>query len=346
MTAYRSGFGAVVAVILASLAFTTGATAQEFRLKLHHFLSPLSHGQVGMLVPWVQAIEEQSQGRIKIDIFPSMQLGGRPPQLIDQARDGVVDIVWTLPGYTPGRFTLTEVFELPFMHSNTVATNRALNEYVARHGEEFADYKVIVMHVHAGQLFHSNDPIQTVDDLKDLKIRTPTRTGGWLIEAMGAVPIGAPVPQIPEMLSKRIVDAVMIPYEVTLPLKVDELVDYHTELDDPVFPRINTSTFVVAMNKDTYTKLPSDLQKIIDDNSGQALAGWIGEGWDAAEIPGRDNAAKSGETAALASAEVAKLRAMVEQPVIDRWIAQMDAKGYDGKALVAEARALLKKYSQ
>ena len=336
--------GAASALLLAGLA--CDANAQEFRLKLHHFLSPLSHGQVGMLAPWVKAIEEQSKGRIKIDIFPSMQLGGRPPQLIDQARDGVVDIVWTLPGYTPGRFTLTEVFELPFMHSNTVATNRALNDYVARHGEEFADYKIIVMHVHAGQLFHSNDPIRTVDDLRNLKIRTPTRTGGWLIEAMGAVPIGAPVPQIPEMLSRKIVDAVMIPYEVTLPLKVDELVDYHTELDDPVYPRINTSTFVVAMNKATYAKLPADLQKVIDDNSGQAIAGWIGEGWDAAEIPGRDNAARSGETVSLPPAEVAKLRAMVEQPVIDRWIARMDAKGYDGKALVAEARALLKKYSQ
>jgi len=327
-------FGIAVSVLI--VVSTQPVQAQEFRLKLHHFLSPLSHGHAEMLVPWAKTIETQSKGLIKIDIFPSMQLGGRPPQLIDQARDGVVDIVWTLPGYTPGRFTLTEVFELPFMHSSTVATNRALND----------DYKIIVMHVHAGQLFHSNDPIETVGDLKDLKIRTPTRTGGWLIEAMGAVPIGAPVPQIPEMLSRKIVDAVMIPYEVTLPLKVDELVDYHTELDDPVYPRINTSTFVIAMNKATYAKLPPDLQKIIDDNSGQAIAGWIAEGWDAAEIPGRENAAKSGETVSLPPEEVAKLRAMVEQPVIDRWVAQMDAKGYDGNALVAEARALLEKHKQ
>ncbi|MBT5415703.1 MAG: C4-dicarboxylate ABC transporter, partial [Rhodospirillaceae bacterium] len=109
MGVFRFALGGAAALLFAGLAGT--ANAQEFRLKLHHFLSPLSHGQVGMLVPWVKAIEEQSQGRIKIDIFPSMQLGGSPPQLIDQARDGVVDIVWTLPGYTPGRFTLTEVFE-------------------------------------------------------------------------------------------------------------------------------------------------------------------------------------------------------------------------------------------
>ncbi len=322
------------------------AEAQEFTFRLHHFLPPSTHGQAGMLNPWVEAVERQSGGRIKIDIFPSMQLGGSPPQLIDQVRDGVVDIVWTLPGYTPGRFTKTEVFELPFMHSTAVATTKALNEFVLEHGDEFAEYKIVAMHVHAGQLFHSVDPIRTVDDLKGMKIRTPTRTGAWLIEAMGAVPIGAPVPRIPEMLSKKVVDAVMIPYEVGLTLKVDELVDYHVELDDPVHPRINTSTFIIAMNRASYERLPEDLKRVIDDNSGMNVAEWIGEAWDAAEGPGRNTAAASGELIALPPDQVARLRAMVEAPVIDRWVEQMNAKGVDGAALVAEARALIEKYSR
>jgi TRAP-type C4-dicarboxylate transport system substrate-binding protein len=333
------------ALLVAALTTSGAATAQEFTFKLHHFLPPLAHSQTGMLEPWVKAIEDQSNGRIKIDIYPSMQLGGAPPQLIDQVRDGVVDIVWTLPGYTPGRFTLTEVFELPFMHSSTVATNFALNDYVAKHGEEYQDIKIITMHVHAGQLFHSRNPIRTAADLEGLKIRTPTRTGAWLIEAMGSTPIGAPVPQIPEMLSRRVVDAVMIPFEVTMPLKVDELVDYHVDLEDPVYSRINTSTFILAMNKDSYNRLPADLQKVIDDNSGNNVARWIGETWDAAEGPGRESAAKSGEVSSLPAAEVAILRARVEIPVIQRWIAEMNRHGHDGEALVREARALIKKYS-
>ena len=331
--------------ILAGLA-ATPAQAQEFTFKLHHFLPPVSHGQRGMLEPWAKAIEEESNGRIKIDIYPSMQLGGAPPQLIDQVRDGVVDFVWTLPGYTPGRFTKTEVFELPFLHSTTVATNLALNDFVARHGDEYEDYKIIAMHVHAGQLFHSGVPIRTADDLQGLKIRTPTRTSAWLIEAMGSTPIGAPVPKIPEMLSKNVVDTVMIPYEVMLTLKVDELVDYHIDLDDPAYPRINTSTFIIAMNKNSYASLPPDLQKVIDDNSGQNVATWIGEAWDAAEAPGRVSAASSGELYSLPPAEVGVLRARVEETVIYRWIAEMDENGIDGRALLEDARALLRKYAQ
>ena len=102
---------------LAAPAIVTSARAQTpaVTLKLHHFLPPVSNGHAKMLAPWAKKVEADSQGKIKIDIFPSMQLGGTPPQLYDQARDGVVDIVWTLPGSTPGRFPTTEVMELPFI---------------------------------------------------------------------------------------------------------------------------------------------------------------------------------------------------------------------------------------
>lgn len=321
------------------------AAAQEFTLKLHHLLPPVAHAHKNMLVPWADKVMKESGGRIKIDIYPAMQLGGKPPQLIDQVRDGIVDIVWTLPGYTPGRFTKTEVFELPFMHKDTASTNKALTEFVAKNGDEYSDYHVIAMFVHAGQLFHSIKPIRTAADIEGQKIRTPTRTGGWMIEAMGATPIGAPVPKIPELLSKGVVDSVLIPFEVTLPLKVNELVDYHTILGGDV-ERINTSTFIIAMNKDSYAKLPADLKKVIDNNSGLALSDWLAEIWDAAEVPGIAKAKASGEIITMSEAEVAKLRAKVEQPVIDRWVGEMDKKGVDGAALVAEARALIKKYTK
>lgn len=333
-----------VAVGIAAV-FSGAVNAQEVTLKLHHLLPPVSAAHKNMLVPWAEKVMKESGGRIKVDIYPAMQLGGKPPQLIDQVRDGVVDIVWTLPGYTPGRFTKTEVFELPFMHRSTVSSNKALAEFLEKHGDEYSDYKVIAMFVHAGQLFHSIKPIRTVADIEGLKIRTPTRTGGWLIEAMGATPIGAPVPKIPELLSKGVVDSVLIPFEVTLPLKVNELVDYHTVLGGDV-ERINTSTFIIAMNKDSYGKLPDDLKKVIDDNSGMALAEWLAEVWDGAEVPGMEKCKASGEIITMDPAEAAKLRAKVEQPVIDRWIAEMKDKDVDGQALVDEARALIAKYSK
>ena len=338
-------FALAGAVMGAAAAMSGAVNAQEVTLKLHHLLPPVSHAHKNMLAPWAEKVAKESGGRIKIDIYPAMQLGGKPPQLIDQVRDGVVDIVWTLPGYTPGRFTKTEVFELPFMHKDIVSTNKALTEFLEKNGDEYSDYHVIAMFVHAGQVIHSAKPIRTAADLEGIKIRTPTRTGGWMIEAMGATPIGAPVPKIPEMLSKGVVDAVLIPYEVTLPLKVDELVDYHTVLEGDI-SRVNTSTFIIAMNKGRYESLPDDLKKVIDDNSGAALSQWLGEIWEAAEAPGKAKAEASGEIITMPAAEVAKLRARIEQPVIDRWVDEMKGKGIDGQALVDEARALIAKHSK
>jgi len=335
------------AVAALGMALLAGqAAAQEVTFKLHHMLPPVSEAHVHMLVPWADKVMKESGGRIKIDIYPSMQLGGAPPQLVDQVRDGVVDIIWTLPGYTPGRFVKTEVFELPFMHHDTTSTNKALAEFATRHGDEYNDYHLIALFVHQGQVFHSREPVRTVADLKDMKIRTPTRLGGWMIEAMGAVPIGAPVPKIPEMLSKGVVDAVLIPYEVAVPLKVYELVKYHTVLDDPNATRPNTSVFMIAMNKAKYEALPADLKKVIDDNSGMKIADWLGQVWADAETPGETKSRENGEIIVMSAAETAKLRAMTEQPVIDRWVADLKDKDIDGQALVDEARALIKKYRQ
>jgi len=98
-----------------------------------------------MLEPWAKQIEEKTGGRVKIDIYPAMSLGGKPPQLIKQARDGVVDIVWTVNGYTPGLFPQTEVFELPFIHTNDPrATNLAMREMFDEYlAEEYAGTKVL-----------------------------------------------------------------------------------------------------------------------------------------------------------------------------------------------------------
>ena len=111
----RRQFLGVAGGTLASPFVLREARAQEFTFKLHHILGPKSPAQVNMIEPWVNRVQEGSNGRIKIEIYPSMQLGGRPPALYDQVRDGVADIVWTLPGYTAGRFPRMEVFELPFM---------------------------------------------------------------------------------------------------------------------------------------------------------------------------------------------------------------------------------------
>src|SRR5688572_9195034 len=120
-------------------ALSLGAAAQT-TLKLHHFLGPKAPAQTQMLEPWAQRVEKAAGGKVKIEIFPSMSLGGKPPQLINQARDGVVDIIWTVNGYTAGLFPRSEVFELPFVHTNDPsATNLAMRAMYAKYLA--ADYK-------------------------------------------------------------------------------------------------------------------------------------------------------------------------------------------------------------
>lgn len=320
--------------------------ADEIRLKFHHMLPPVAPGHFAMSAPWVEKVEQDSGGRIKIDIYPSLHLGGQSPLLIDQVREGVVDFVWTLPGYTPGRFPRIEVFELPFVNSNPVVMNLAIADFIDNHPEEFAEYKVISVFVHAGNLIHSEVPIRTVEEFSGLKLRIPTRVAGWMVEAWGATPIGTPVQKIPEMLSKGIVNGTLIPFEASFALKVHDMVDYHIFLDDPVRDRFNAQVLMIAMNSQTYSDLPEDLKAVIDANSGRNIARWMADVWINSEVPGERAARDSGEFVYLSPPEVSKLRAITEEQVAERWISVVAKQGVDGESLVNEARELISHYSQ
>jgi len=122
------------ATALTAAAIGQTASAQEVTLKVHHFLPASSFAQTLFIQPWCDKIAKESNNKMKCQIYPSMQLGGSPPQLFEQARDGVADVVWTLPGYTAGRFPSVEVFEMPFMMQSPEATSKAMNLLVARVG--------------------------------------------------------------------------------------------------------------------------------------------------------------------------------------------------------------------
>lgn len=319
----------------------TAATGAPVSLKLHHSLPPVSPAHTTMLLPWARKVEAESGGRLRIKTYPSLQLGGQAPQLIDQARDGVVDLVWTLTGYTPGRFPRVEVFEMPFINADPVTMNLAIHDFLQRHPEEFAEYKLIAAFVHAGQVLHSRRPVRTAGDFAQMRIRIPSRLSGWMVEAMGAVPLGAPVSKIPELLSKGVIDGALIPFEVVKALRVDDLVDYHITLDRPGSDRFNTQVFVIAMNLDRYRGLPPDLRDVIDRNSGEATARWLGELWMANEAPGEALARATGEVIRLPPAEVEALRAQVEPDLRRRWFSLVEAKGLNGPELLLEARQLI-----
>jgi TRAP-type C4-dicarboxylate transport system substrate-binding protein len=334
-------------LFLAGVALAGAAAAQEITLKVHHFLPPPSTAHAKFMVPWCDKIARESGGKLKCQLYAAMQMGGTPPQLYDQAKDGVADIVWTLPGYTAGRFPIVEAFELPFMMTNAEATSRALWDYVQQNAQaEFKDVKPLAFHVHGPGYVHTRDKqVKTLADFKGLKVRAPTRLTNKLIAAMGATPVGMPVPQVPEALSKGVIDGAVIPWEVVPAIKVHELVKYHAETD-PKFPAFYTSVFIYAMNTAKYNGLPADVKKVLDANAGMELSSFIGNAFMEGDIPGRKAAEARNNTFYTVPASELENWRKASLPIYDEWIKEMGAKGHDGKKLVESARALIAKYTK
>lgn len=331
----------------ACVALASPAGAQT-TLKLHHFLPPKAPAHTKMLAPWAADVEKASGGKVKIELFPAMALGGKPPELINQVRDGVVDIVWTVNGYTPSLFPRSEAFELPFVHTNNAtATNLAMREMYLNGAiaEDYKDVKVMFLHVHAGQAIHMVEKeVRSPDDLKGMKMRIPTRTGAWIIEALGAAPVAMPVPALPQALSKKVVDGAFIPWEIIPPLKLQDVTK--VQIEGPNRVRFGTTTFQVSMNKGTWAKLPADVQKAFDANNGEARWRAVGKVWTDSEDGGIALAKKAGNThIQLTEAQLAQFKQKLE-PVVQRWIDEVKSAGVDGKALVDQARALIAKHSK
>jgi TRAP-type C4-dicarboxylate transport system substrate-binding protein len=335
-------------------AFLAGATAgtvvlaapaiiraqETTTLRVHQMLPAQATIPSKAIEPWAQRVEEASGGRIKFELYPAMQLGGGPPDLFDQAKDGVVDLIWTVLGYTPGRFPKSEVFELPFMVTTGEPTSVAFQKYVEANAmDEFEGVKLLCVHTHGPGLFHTKDPVTKLEDLKGMKIRGGSRIINDMLTRLGAEPIGMPVPQVPEALSTGVISGTTIPWEVTPSLKIAELVKNHTGFSGT--HSLYTQTFAFTMNLDKYNGLPDDLKAIIDENSGVETARVFGAVMDAGDSVGLKIALEAGNNIVqLDEAETARWQEAA-QPTIDQWFTDMEAAGIDGKALHEQAMALV-----
>lgn len=329
-----------VVAALASAAFASASSAQEVTLRLHHFLPMTDSVPQEGLIPWAEAVEEQSDGRIEIEFYPSMILGGAPASLFDQAKDGVVDLAWTVLGYTPGRFPKSEVFEMPFLVTNGEDTSRAFQRYVEENAmDEFAGVKLIAVHTHGPGLFHSRQPIETLEDLSGMKVRGGSRVISAMLSDLGAEPIGMPVPLVPEALTRGTIDATTIPWQVTIALRTSEIVSHHTEFagDHGLY----TQTFAFVMNQAAYDRLPDDLKAVIDANSGIEWAAHFGAVNDADDIVARDAALAAGNTIVVLDAEETARWRSAAQVTIENWFIEAEAAGIDGRGLYERALELV-----
>ena len=342
----KRSFKPMLTAVMALGLFSTASLAQEVTLRFQHFISPKGTVPVNFMEPWIEKIEKESAGRIKIELYPAMQLGGKPPALYNQIRDGVIDGGWAVPAYTPGRFPEAEAFELPFMTSMSAEnSSKAAWEYTQKHlAERFSDVHLLAVNMHGPGVIHTKGvSVNSIADFKGLKLRGPSRQANKLLQALGATPIGMPVPVFPEALSKGVVDGGVIPWEIVPALKVQELADNHTQVGGD--RSIYNLYFIWAMNKDRYNALPDDLKAVIDANSGIQTAAWMGRITDEGDERGEKLVRDRGNNVVTLDGETtAKLREIGDTLTAD-WIAEVTAKGLDGAAMVADAKALVAKYS-
>jgi len=314
-------------------------------LRLHHFLPPQAPIPSKAILPWAQKVEAASGGRLKVQVFHAMQMGGSPPQLFDQARDGVADLTWTVLGYTPGRFIKAEAFELPFMCGLAEPGSRAFHEYIESHAaDEFRSVKLIAAHTHGPGLFHTKQPVTGLETLRGMKIRGGSRLINNMLGKLGATPVGMPVPAVTEALSKGVIDGTTIPWEVAPSLKITELLKNHTTFAGK--EGLYTQTFAFSMNRQTYDRLPPELKKVIDDHAGVETAALFGRAMDEGDRAGHEQAIKAGNNiVALDLAETQRWR-RTAGGVENDWLKEMQGKGLDGNALLKAARDLIARHSR
>jgi TRAP-type C4-dicarboxylate transport system substrate-binding protein len=308
-----------------------GAFAQaQVELKMHSFVPPTHSIWVDPLTPWTKEVEKRSGGKMVVRMFPSMQLGGKPPELYRQMVQGISDIVFTLPGYTASDFPMMALTELPGTATSAEDGTRKLwanfDKFFAK---EYADAKVLMLwNSDTAGIMSRAKPVRTMEDMKGMRIRTPSRAQSAQLTALGATPVDMPVTQIYNSLERGVIDATMIPLSAMLDFKLLEVVKYLT-VDAP----LGRSPFLVALSRKRYDGLTPDLKKIIDDTTGLKMSLAGAQSYDKKNKLALDEAKKSREVIPLAAAERNRWLGIFKKLAKEQ-AEEADKKGLPGSALV------------
>lgn len=336
----------VLTTLILAATLVTSAHAQTVKLKVSHFLPPMSNFQRTVLEPWCDALKQDSAGRLECEIYPALQMGGTPPQLLGHVRDGIADIVWTSPSYTASLFPTMEAIELPFMvPGDGLGGSRAMWEFYQKHAaQEFERYKVLSISTGSGMVLNTmKGPLATMADLKGLKLRSVSRISSKMISALGAIPVSMPVTQMTESISRGVADGALAPWDLVGAVKLDETTRFHTEFPSNK-PTLLAVSMAMLMNKQKYESLPAELKAVIDKHSGPALVDRFGHSWDQSNASSRKRTLELGNTVIpLPDAEYEKMRQAVTA-VEAEWIAEVKPKGLDGAGLITAARAISAKH--
>ncbi len=337
------------AILIASSMLMIGSlwgsenSQKSITLTLHTFLSSNAPPTAQLLEPWARNVEKLSKGKLKIELYPSMSMGGKPNELYGQAKDGTADIVYTVAGYTPGVFPRSEIFELP-----TIMTNSSLNTATAAYEnfdlikDDFKKVKALLIALSGPMQLHTpTKKITKFEDLQGLKLRAPSRTGGWYIEELGAEPVGMPLPDVAQAFSKSAIDGAALPMEIFPAFKFQDLTKYTTEINGG--GGFGGSVLLLLMNQEKYDSLPKELQEVIDASTGIPLIEKFSKLAADFEVIGKDLQIKSGGEVNTLSAEETKKFDAAGERVVKRWVKEMQEKGINGQEIVDAVKKSLDK---
>ena len=305
------------------------ASAQAAELKVSHFLPP-NHTIQKALVMWSDDLEKQSAGRLKLRIYPAGQLGGGPNRQFDAARNGVVDMAFSLHGATPGRYVMTELASLPFAApsagNKSTVTSRRLSELAPEYlAKEHEGLRLLWMAVTPPLMFHSKTPIRTIADFKGKRIRYAGVQFKNIIDSLGAVPLLVPPQETQDGLAKGIIDAATFPYEGAASFDIATVAKYTLE------PGVSSATFALVMNPAKYASLPDDLKALIDKATGPEAATRYGAMWDEAENEGRASMlAKGAQVTVLANDQLERMKTIF-RPQLDAAVVDVESQGKPGR---------------
>ena len=331
----------MAAALAAGLIGIAPAAAQDkpVSLRFSHWVPP-AHPMHAAAVAWVESIEKASNGSIKIQIFPSQQLG-KAFDHYNMARDGIVDISHVNPGYEPGRFPIVAAVELPFVFANSKDGSAALDAWYRRYAAgEMKDVRYCLAFAHDPGTFHFvRKKVVTPSDMSGLKVRPPNAViAGWM-RSLGAVNVQASAPEVRDVLEKGVADAAGSPWGSVLLFGVDKVTKYH--IDVPFY----VSEQVWVLNKSMYDGLASAQKAVMDQHCSSEWALKIASPWADFESSGRDKikALPGHEVYPLTAEQLAEWRKSAE-PVVADWEASVRKIGQDPKAILDDLRKTVASY--
>ena len=331
-------YAAALAVLLCGA--TTGAIAQDktFDLKISHWVPP-SHPLQKALEEWGASVEKDSGGTIHYKVYPSQQLG-KAFDHYDMARDGIADLTYINPGYQPGRFPVIAAGELPFLMSNAKGGTVALDEWYRKYAaKEMKDVKFCLAFVHDPGAIHSvSKKVMVPGDIKGMKIRPAQGTIAEFVRLLGGTNVQASAPEVREVLSKGVADAVTFPWGSIVLFGIDKVTKYHMEM--PLY----TTTFALVFNKAKYDAMSAKQKKVIDDHCTSKWALRIAGPWAEFEHNGiaKIKAEAGQDVYTISAAQVAEWR-KAAAPLEAKWADGAKKAGVDPAKAIAELRADLKK---